>query len=63
MERVNHTVARNFLHPVPATLDKGWFILVPPSTAYDGPRIKYWHPEQCSGGCICEREGGADEPR
>ena len=40
MQRIDHSVAYNFLHPVPASLDKGWFILMPPSTAYDGPKIQ-----------------------
>lgn len=60
MERVDHSVAYNFLHPVPASLDEGWFILVPPSTTYDGPKIKYWHSEACAGGCICEPESNGE---
>jgi hypothetical protein len=54
MERLDHGIAYNFLNPIPATLDEGWYILVPPSTMYDGPKIQYWHPEACVGGCICE---------
>lgn len=60
MWRVNHSVALDLSHWVPASLDEGWFILVPPSTAYDGPKIKYWHPEACAGGCICEPESNGE---
>lgn len=53
MQRIDHSVAYNFLHPIPATLDEGWFILIPPSTAYDAPKIQYWHPESCARECTC----------
>jgi hypothetical protein len=60
MQRLDHSIAYNFLQPIPATLDRDWYIWVPPSTAYDGPKIKYWHPEACTGGCVCVPESGTD---
>lgn len=54
MQRLDHGIAYNFYNFTPATLDEGWYILTPPSTMVDGPKIQYWHPEACAGGCICE---------
>lgn len=53
MEKLDHSIAYNFSHWVPASLDEGCFFQVPPSTAYDGPKIQYWHPEACVKGCTC----------
>ena len=59
MQRLDHSIAYSFFYGVPASLDEGWLILVPPSTAYDGPKIKYWHPQACTGGCVCETDPAA----
>lgn len=54
MERLDHGIAYKFTVNIPCSLDEGWYMMVPPSTAYDGPKIQYWHPEACAGGCSCE---------
>jgi hypothetical protein len=56
MQRLDHGITYQFTGWV--RIDRERFMLVPPSTAYDGPKIKYWHPEACAGGCVCEPDPG-----
>jgi hypothetical protein len=49
---------------IPATLDRGWFILVPASTAYPSTVGRWFHREGCAAGrderCNCETKETTD---
>lgn len=52
MERLDHGIAYQFTAWVP--IDRERWMLVPPSTMYDAPKIRWWHPLECTGGCVCQ---------